>query len=109
MVAFGALEYDPPIASAAYYKNLGDDTYLARRAVADEVFTLVVAEFLGLGWLIATLHLPKSFILLGPIVGNMGFKGRPKIAEGSLQDVCKAAVARIDGTCPPAYQDIYPE
>lgn len=114
MVAFGALEYDPP-GSAAAFPNIGDPEYIAKADAAAEVFELVMREFKELGWLLssrlAARHESK-FLLLGPTIGSSqgGFKGRQKIAEGTLQDVCRAAVEWMDKPIVPVPTiDIYPE
>jgi hypothetical protein len=98
MVAFGVLEHEHvPLQT----RGLTDD-YVERDNKTREIEELVVVEAISLGWKLAqkTLHygsgLKGRYILLGPVTGSKALPGRVKIGEGTLKEVCIAAVRWMD-------------
>lgn len=93
MVAFGVLEYEQP----EYHPSM--DFIIAGRksAQADEIEELVCKDVHALGWKLASVaYKAGQFILLGRAGGSAALPTRPKIGQGTLQQVCRAAVDWLD-------------
>lgn len=90
MVAFGVLEFEngkmPP-----------------RTHEMQTLLKTVSEEFALLGWKFAVQARHRNsndFILLGPVMSGNAFTTRERIAEGTLQEVCKAAIDYIEREAP---------
>lgn len=93
MVAFGVLEHKHPGTSALFSEE-GEALEKAR-----EVEQLVINEIEARGWKLSVIAFRqgREFILLGKLGGTVALPTRPKIGQGTLQEVCKAAVDWLDG------------
>ena len=87
MVAFGVLEYKP-----IPFKGTTDKEYMEKFHLAHDILKLVEDVFNSRGWLLSPKYPSNDFVLLGATDGKVSFKWRPKIAEGTLKKVCRAAV-----------------
>lgn len=92
MVAFGVLEHVPPAISALF----SDETEVKDKA--REIEQLVINEINARGWKLSAIAFRqgREFILLGTLGGTPALPTRPKIGQGTLQEVCKAAVDWLD-------------
>ena len=100
MVAWGVLEYNPlaPIA-----KNEAAGVFKSQLSKAREIFYLVKEEFELRDWLLTqrpygARYDPfyREFILLGRLNITPGLVTREMIGEGTLREVCLAAIAYDD-------------
>lgn len=90
MVAFGVLEFENGVINARTHEM-------------QELLQTINKEFQQLNWKFAVQARRRqfnSFILLGPLYTGDAFSTREKIGEGTLQEVCKAAIAYIDREAP---------
>lgn len=92
MVAFGVLEHKLPSAVALFE----DDVEMTEKA--REIEQLVINEIKARGWHLSVIAFKqgREFILLGKLGGTVALPVRPKIGQGTLQEVCKAAVRWLD-------------
>jgi hypothetical protein len=111
MVAFGVLEYAQPNNTLPFDKD-----YVEYLDKADEIERLVCAEIAVLGWKLAHKAIARptrrAFVLLGPVTGSKALPGRVKIGEGTLQQVCMAAVNWLDSEAAlpePTHTTLYPD
>lgn len=93
MVAWGVLEYKPVPEVNIIFGAEG-----CHVEAAQEIEQLVIKEIDARGWKLSTIAFKqgREFILLGKLGGSVAFPVRPKIGQGTLQDVCKAAVRWLD-------------
>lgn len=88
MVAFGVLEHKR---SEPIHDLFGKQDF------DPEVELLVCKDLHALGWKLAALaNRTGQFILLGRAGGSAALPVRPKIAQGTLQEVCTVAVDWLD-------------
>jgi hypothetical protein len=94
MLAFGVLEYShEPI--PIFDSERGDKNR--------EIEALVVAEINARGWKLSSVtYKAGQFVLLGSMGGSVALPTRPKIAQGTLQEVCRTAVDWLDNGPQPA-------
>lgn len=93
MVAFGVLEHKPANLSRGLFEQEVKDV-----EAAQEIEQLVIREVQARGWKLSVVAFRngREFILLGKLQGSVAMPTRPKIAQGSLQECCKAAVDWLD-------------
>lgn len=93
MVAFGVLEHKPPSLSTGLFQEEVKDV-----EAAQEIEQLVTKEINARGWKLSVIAFKqgREFILLGKLGGSIALPTRPKIGQGTLQEVCKAAVRWLD-------------
>lgn len=90
MVAFGVLEHVRP--RGEEFRDL-----FGKHSFDHEVEALVCKDLHALGWKLAALaNRTGQFILLGRAGGSAALPVRPKIAQGTLQEVCIVAVDWLD-------------
>lgn len=110
MMAFGVLDYVPTPSIDVIIKSrksgasemVFDQKQIDRNR---EIEKLVLEEFHNLGWIVRAAVTKfgaqsKAFVLLGKLGGSGTWPVRPKIGEGDLVNICRAAVAFIDGIVP---------
>lgn len=89
MVAWGVLEHEQPGITRLFDNDLDEK--------ALEIEALVVAEINAKGWKLSALgYKIGQYILLGRVGGSVALPTRPKIAQGTLQEVCRVAVDWLD-------------
>lgn len=104
MVAFGVLVYVP--VPEHFHGPLEDHNKIVDEA--REIEKLVADDCRVLGWKIATVgpsyaqRVRGQFILLGKMQGSTALPTRPKIGQGTMQEVCRAAVDWLDKGPQPA-------
>jgi hypothetical protein len=89
MVAWGVLELDSdPLASL----------FLSERTDKQlEIEQLVVNEINARGWKLSALaYKTGQYLLLGRMGGSVAMPTRPKIGQGTLQEICRLAVDWLD-------------
>lgn len=96
MIAFGVLEYDIVQNRDHFNDTIGQ--VIDRANAQREVLHLVCSEVNARGWKLSMIagRNGKQFILLGVKSGSAALPTRPKIAQGTLQEVCRVAVDWLD-------------
>lgn len=93
MVAFGVLEHKPAMLSTGLFQQEANAIMAAQ-----EIEQLVMREVIARGWKLSLIAFRngREFILLGRQSGSAALPTRPKIGQGTLQEVCRAAVDWLD-------------
>lgn len=93
MLAFGVLEFVP--VPGSFHGPIEAHNELVNKA--QEIEQLVCQEVNARGWKLSTIAYKTGiYILLGKLGGSVAMPVRPKIGQGTLQEVCRAAVDWID-------------
>lgn len=94
MIAFGVIEYVHPMDVTITF----GDNYDAMLSRYEEVNDLLMKDIHALEWKLARVanRSGHHFILLGRMEGSAALPTRPKIGQGTMQQVCMAAVDWLD-------------
>jgi len=94
MLAYGVIEYTHIMDITTTFGEAHDEAV----ARSEEISALLMQDIHALGWKLARVahRGGHNFTLLGRMEGSAALPTRPKIAQGTMQEVCLRAVDWLD-------------